>query len=185
MQTLAIDSAVFNAIHTTNCSGSNWDQINLFISNYSFFLWMGILLIYVLVKKKVGLYPALICFSSFIIAWFITDEFLKPLFHRDRPFIELGTCVFGKKPHNESFPSGHTLTAFTIATVFCLFNLKNRLLCIFGFLFSLLIGYTRIYLGVHFPTDILGGIAFGTLIGAIWYQTTEWARRNFQPETGS
>lgn len=185
MQTLEIDKAVFNTIHTTSCAGSTLDQINLFISNNSFFLWMGILLIYILVRKKTGLYPALICFSSFIIAWFITDEFLKPLFDRDRPFIELGTCVFGMKPSSDSFPSGHSLTAFTVATVFCLFNLKNRILCIFAMLFALLIGYTRIYLGVHFPTDILGGMVFGILIGATWYQVTEWARKNYKPTTKS
>lgn len=180
MQTLAIDKTVFNIIHTTSCSGSALDQINLFISNNSFFLWMGLLFIYVLVKKKAGLYPALICFSSFIIAWFITDEFLKPLFDRDRPFIELGTCVFGMKPSSDSFPSGHTLTAFTVATVFCLFNLKNRILCAFTMLFALLIGYTRIYLGVHFPSDILGGMVMGILLGLAWYQSTEWARTNYQ-----
>jgi undecaprenyl-diphosphatase len=57
-----------------------------------------------------------------------------------------------------SFPSGHTSAAFLVATVIAYFT---PVLAIPMFIFAFLVGMARIYLGVHYPSDILGGIIFG------------------------
>jgi undecaprenyl-diphosphatase len=62
-------------------------------------------------------------------------------------------------PHSHSFPSGHTATAFAGATVLSV--LAPRFAPAFVVL-ALAIAYSRLYLGVHFPLDILGGAAIGT-----------------------
>jgi undecaprenyl-diphosphatase len=61
-------------------------------------------------------------------------------------------------PHSHSFPSGHTATAFAAATVlsFCTPRLAPAL-----FLLAAAIAYSRLYVGVHFPLDVAGGIVIG------------------------
>lgn len=88
---------------------------------------------------------------------------LKPLFARPRPCDlrpEMLTLV--ARPHGWSFPSGHTSSAF--AAAFALW-LQNRRLGVPALALAGFIGFTRMYLYVHFPTDILGGVALGLALG--------------------
>jgi len=66
-------------------------------------------------------------------------------------------------PHSGSFPSGHTTTSFACATVLSVF--VPRAAPAF-YLLALAIGFSRIYVGVHWPFDVLGGIVLGVAIGA-------------------
>lgn len=69
---------------------------------------------------------------------------------------------------NTSFPSGHTISVFALAAILSL-NARNKWL---GFLFfsaAALVGYSRIYLGVHFPEDVLGGSVIGVLTSLLVY----------------
>ena len=68
------------------------------------------------------------------------------------------------RPHGWSFPSGHTASGF--AAAFALW-FQNRKLGTLALLLATFIGFTRLYLYVHFPTDILGGIALGLAAGAL------------------
>ena len=59
-----------------------------------------------------------------------------------------------------SFPSGHTAASFSIATTIAL-NMPR--LAIFVFVIAIIVGISRVYLGVHYPTDVAAGIILGTL----------------------
>ena len=106
---------------------------------------------------------------------------LKPLFARPRPCDlrpEMLTLV--ARPHGWSFPSGHTSSAF--AAAFALW-LQNRRLGIPALVLAGFIGFTRMYLYVHFPTDILGGVALGLALGACGSLladkiSNKWAKRS-------
>ncbi|WP_448600576.1 phosphatase PAP2 family protein [Thermoleptolyngbya sp.] len=82
---------------------------------------------------------------------------LKSLWKRDRPFLwDSGT----PRPHDFSFPSGHAMTSVAIVVVLLILLGSSRWrpwAALFGVLFVLAIGWTRLYLGVHYPSDILGG----------------------------
>jgi undecaprenyl-diphosphatase len=65
-------------------------------------------------------------------------------------------------PHSGSFPSGHTSASFACATV--LAAIAPRLAVTF-FVLAVAIGFSRIYVGVHYPLDVLGGAALGVLVG--------------------
>ena len=171
---LSFDIYLFKLIHgASSCSGSWFDNFNLFVSKHSQHIFYIFLLIIALIRGKKHWFSSLITATGFIIIWHLTDEYIKPFFQRDRPFVELGTCVFGLKPSSASFPSGHTITAFTMATLICLYNPKQKIICAVAILLACLVAYSRIYLGVHFPSDILGGIIFGILFGIAWFEAIE------------
>ncbi len=67
-------------------------------------------------------------------------------------------------PNDPSFPSGHTTMAFAGATVLTYF--RPRLAPVF-FLLAAAIGFSRVYVGVHYPLDVLGGAALGCLVGLL------------------
>jgi membrane-associated phospholipid phosphatase len=70
-----------------------------------------------------------------------------------------------------SFPSGHSASAFAMATIFSIYA-NRKYVCIFSLVFGLLVGYSRIYLAHHFLIDVLGGIFIGIVSGSlsvIWY----------------
>lgn len=76
--------------------------------------------------------------------------------------------VTGVELHvSNSFPSGHTAAAFTLYLLACLF-LPYRITLITGYLLALGVGYSRIYLAQHFPTDVAAGmiIGVGTILSA-------------------
>ncbi len=94
----------------------------------------------------------------------INNYLLKNLVERPRPFdIIEGLHPLVTRPKDFSFPSGHTSSSFAAATVFYR-NLPKR----FGMwmlLLATLIGVSRLYVGVHYPSDVLVGIFVGVAIG--------------------
>jgi undecaprenyl-diphosphatase len=70
----------------------------------------------------------------------------------------------GHVPKDPSFPSGHATIAFACATVLSYF--RPRLAPAF-FLLAIAIGFSRVYVGVHYPLDVLGGAVLGCVLGAL------------------
>jgi len=102
--------------------------------------------------------------TTLIISQSITYS-LKALLSRERPYNilkNLNTFDIIMKDH--SFPSGHTSASFSIATTIA-FNVPK--LSILVFLIALTIGISRVYLGVHYPTDVVAGIILGVVSGII------------------
>ncbi len=91
---------------------------------------------------------------------------LKLLFKRKRPYHESKKIKnYSNKEHTSitdiySFPSGHTFSA----TIFSLLMLKKYPKEFLFNIVSVLVGFSRVFLGVHYPTDILGGMLFGFII---------------------
>ena len=84
---------------------------------------------------------------------------LKPLIARDRPcWINEAHEMLVAVPQDFSFPSGHTLHAFGLATVAMFYDKR---IGIPALIFAVLMGFSRMYLYVHFPTDVLCGAILG------------------------
>lgn len=103
-----------------------------------------------------------ICGISLLLMLLVTNGIIKPLVARQRPYEAIEALqALVPPPHGSSFPSGHTASAFAVAIV--LFrNMKKQ----FGGCFlalAILISLSRIYVGVHYPTDVLGGLLLGII----------------------
>ena len=108
----------------------------------------------------------------------IASGIFKPLFHRFRPthhpdFQDLVKTVFGKRGGQYGFISGHAANSFGFATLSALL-FRNRLLTFTVFLFAILTAYSRIYLGLHFISDVVVGALVGMLIGYAGYRIYHW-----------
>ena len=126
-------------------------------------IWIAFTLLLLLCRRtrKAGAAMA-IALVSYLIAG---DCILKPLFARPRPCdVNTAATILVKRPHGHSFPSGHTASAF--AAAFALW-LQNRKLGTPALVLAAFIAFTRLYLYVHFPTDVLGGLVLGLALGAI------------------
>ncbi len=92
---------------------------------------------------------------------------LKPLIARTRPFdLVEGIELLITAPTDFSFPSGHTLSSFIAAFILTMIDKR------FGYVaipLAILIAFSRMYLYVHFPSDILGGIVLAAIISAVIY----------------
>lgn len=120
-------------------------------------LWiaLGVLLLFFKKTRKCG-----VCvLVSMLFSMLIGKEFLKNLVERTRPFVADPSVVLKVTPPSSfSFPSGHTLDAFTSATAIFMYYRKPGIV---AFAVASLIAFSRMYLFMHYPTDILGGIAIG------------------------
>lgn len=127
-------------------------------------IWIlcGIILLFFKKYRKFGVFILV----GMLLGSIIGNEILKPIIARPRPchIYEMlhEMLIDVPKLTSYSFPSGHTTSSVIAATVLMRANKK------FGFFavpLAFLIAFSRMYLFVHFPTDILGGTVLGILIG--------------------
>ena len=96
----------------------------------------------------------------------LCNGILKNLFRRIRPCdVNTSIQLLVARPDDFSFPSGHTAASF--AAVAALYFAGERKLCIPALVLAVFIAFSRLYLYVHYPTDILGGIAVGIFAGYV------------------
>ena len=93
---------------------------------------------------------------------------------RPRPFVSHGDLIY-KKTHagSLSFPSGHTSSAFQWATS-CVLVKPNWYVVVPAYMYACGIAYSRMHLGVHYPTDIISGAAVGTASAFASYYINNW-----------
>ena len=102
------------------------------------------------------------------ISYLIVNIGIKPFIMRCRPcWLEPEIPLLIPCPQDYSFPSGHTNAFFAMATAI---NLKNKKLGAPALLIASLIAFSRLYLFVHWPTDVIGGMITGILSGNIGYR---------------
>lgn len=123
-----------------------------------FWILLGVILFCFKKTRRVGLAVLLSLAAGFLIG----NLALKNLVARPRPcWIDPGVALLVNNPSDYSFPSGHTLASFESAFSILLVNRRWGLAALCP---ALLISFSRLYLFVHFPTDVLAGAVLGIAI---------------------
>jgi undecaprenyl-diphosphatase len=120
-------------------------------------VWIAISVILLINKRHRK--TEIMVLASMIIAAIFGEGMIKPLVQRPRPFVDITVYkLLISEPLTYSFPSGHTASSFAAAGILWREFRKYRVYIIAG---ASLIAFSRLYLYVHYPCDIIGGIALG------------------------
>ncbi|WP_426349972.1 phosphatase PAP2 family protein [Alloiococcus sp. CFN-8] len=126
-------------------------------------IWIAISLILIITKRyrKAGI----VALMALLVTTFLGEVVIKNIIQRARPFVNNeGIKLLIPEPSSFSFPSGHTGSSFAAASALAA-NIKG-----YGKYFLILaalIAFSRLYLMVHYPSDIVGGILLGVLSAKI------------------
>ena len=108
------------------------------------------------------------CFVSFCIAWLISSQVLKRVFGRARAYDAMEDVVpLVARPKDLAFPSTHAADAFSVAVIILL--ARSPVEGFIAMTLAILTGYSRIHVGVHYLTDVIGGAVFGSLCAGVCY----------------
>lgn len=109
--------------------------------------------------RRLGICAAM----ALILDLLVCNIWLKPMVDRVRPFALREVQLLVPAPGDASFPSGHAAAAFAFSMALAF---RKSRLAIPALLLAALISFTRLYLYLHFPTDVLGGIVVGIVCAA-------------------
>ena len=119
---------------------------------------VALIVVYVLARNR-SILPVVAGAAAAGVAWLLAHV-AKAIADRPRPYEVMADAVLRQQPaHGTSFPSSHT--AVTLAIAIALVPFLARPLAAAGIGYAVLVGWSRVYLGVHYPLDILGGAGIG------------------------
>ncbi|MCF6294131.1 MAG: phosphatase PAP2 family protein [Flavobacteriaceae bacterium] len=185
-QLIHCDKELF--LFLNNLGTSTWDNFWLVVTNKLTFIPLYALLLY-LVYKHLGLKPLLLLVLVIAAMITFTDQvtnLFKDGFERLRPCREDGVKEFMRyiapRCGKYGFFSGHSSNSMAAAVFAGLLLRPYYKKLIFILLFwSALVAYSRIYVGVHYPLDIICGMSFGALAGFGFYKLQNYLRQRFIP----
>lgn len=162
----AIDLAILHAVHDALASPM-LDTVMPFITSLGNlgFIWF-LVAAALMCQKKYRIYGVAVLIA--VATQVLIGEFgIKNLIERARPFLvdpALTTDLI-RLPVSYSFPSGHTGSSFAAATALCFIPLAHNWVKAIPLCGAGLVAFSRIYLCVHYPSDVLGGIILGVACG--------------------
>lgn len=178
-----IDTVLFLTINRS-FSHRVLDQFFLIATEPIYYVLPVVLAVLFFLKTnwKKTLVVVVLAVTTVVLTDTLCDEILKPLFNRPRPchpdlMVQGARCIAGLKT-SFSFPSAHAINIFAQATLFALlFPAKSVLF----YLFALIIGVSRIYLGFHYPLDVVGGALIGSAIAGGVYRMYGFLMQRYAP----
>ncbi len=156
----SIDFIILDFIHN-NLTSPFMDAFMVFITTLGNggAIWIVITVLMLLSKKyrKTGIMMTI----GLVLCMLIGNVILKPHIARLRPFqIKEGIDLLIKAPHDYSFPSGHTFSSILGGII--IFT-RHKKAGIYALILAVLISFSRLYLYVHFPSDVIAGAILGAL----------------------
>ena len=123
-----------------------------------FWICLAVLLLCIPKTRRLGLCVAL----ALVFDGLLCNVLIKPLAARVRPYELRNVVLLIRQPTDASFPSGHAAAAFAVSTALAC---KRSRLAIPAAVLAAVIAFSRLYLYVHYPTDVFAGIILGALCG--------------------
>lgn len=160
--------------------GGIGDKLWIFITHLgdAGILWVALGLILLFRKKTrlIGFTVLLALLFDFL----IINVVLKPIIARPRPFVvnELIQPIITNVNPYRSFPSGHSGGSFS--AMLALYRWVPKKIGIPAVILAALVAFSRLYMGVHYPTDILAGLMVGIVSSCLAYFVVKWAQKKIE-----
>ena len=140
------------------------DRGMIFISSLGnegiFWIVLGLLMLLAGIRKRAWRQRGIFLLFSLVLDFLLCNVLLKPLVNRTRPYVVWDYTPLIPPVGDPSFPSGHTAVSFAAATaLYCI----DKRWGIAAYILAVLIGFSRLYLGVHFPLDVFCGACVGVV----------------------
>ena len=179
---IALDQQVF--LYLNQMGSKTFDGFWMFMTqkatNISLYLFLALLYL-----KHKGFKSFLLLLLFVAILILVTDQgtnLFKDGFQRLRPchepkLMEMLRLVKSSCGGLYGYFSGHASNSFALAVFFsCIFEIKYRKLSFLLLFVAFLVSYSRIYIGVHYPLDVISGMTFGALVGFLFFRI--WRKFN-------
>jgi len=173
-----IDFSLFQ--HINNLAGQYaWlDALMIFLSQYLGYVLVAIVLLFLLLNYKKYLLMVVSGLTAAMAARLGVVELIRLFFPRARPFVENNVNLLVSEVQQPAFPSGHAAFFFALSTVVYFYNKKAGIVF---FVASFLISVARVFVGLHWPLDIVAGALVGVSVG---YSIIFLSRRLLRSEHG-
>jgi undecaprenyl-diphosphatase len=174
---LTFDNAFLQWIQLhLRCTLLDWLMPYITIVGNGGWLWIVVSVVFLIRKKTRAVGVGLLI--SLVLSSFLGNLILKPWVGRIRPFEAEGIMeLLIPPPGGFSFPSGHAISSFGVATTLWRNNSKMGR---WAFLMASLIAFSRLYLYVHYPTDVLAGLFLGFFCGQAGFCMQNWMYRRLR-----
>jgi undecaprenyl-diphosphatase len=157
-----IDYFIFQKINSLAGKSVCIDSLGIFFAEYLGYFLVAILFLFLLKNSKKYRPMAVKGLISAFFSRFGIIELIRFFWDRSRPFVENNVNLLLNHPVTSSFPSGHAAFYFGLSTIVYFYNKKLGILFLIS---SSLISISRVFVGVHWPSDILAGAIVGIFSG--------------------
>lgn len=158
-----LDLYIFNLINGLADKWTWLDYSAIFFAKYFEYFLLFILFLFLVLGFKKYWKIVFISLSSAVVSRFVIAEIIRFLWFRPRPFVKNSVnLLMNHNPAESSFPSGHASFYFALSTAIYFYNKKLGILFYVG---TFLIVISRVFVGIHWPSDILAGALLGIFIG--------------------
>jgi undecaprenyl-diphosphatase len=171
-----MDLSLFFQINQYAGKWAALDGLAIFFARYFEYFLLFFLLLFLIKNFRKYWAMVLLALASAGVARFGVASLIRHFWHRNRPFIDSHVNLLFSYPNEASFPSGHATFYFALATVVFLRNKKAGILF---YLAAFLICLGRIFVGIHWPSDILIGALVGIFSGWLIHEIF----KKFLPKT--